>query len=202
MRKIYSFLRLASRLANPFGHPSQVRTQVLVLQTCVDLRRLASPFGHPSQVRTQVLVLQTCVDLRRLASQFGPGLSNQTRTIGRSLPAVQPISTRKAQSRKKPTNLCAPRAFLQQMCLPCLIQSCYFDYRINKPFTCSHCLICVSCSVHVISHVLRAQRLMGSFYLTHNSTRSENPTTWKNCDRKKNLSRLVRILLLLDNFNL
>ena len=33
---------LASRLTNPFGHPSQVRTQVLVLQTCVDLRvRLA-----------------------------------------------------------------------------------------------------------------------------------------------------------------
>ena len=40
------FFRLASRLANPFGHPSQVRTQVLVLQTCVDLRRLASPFGQ------------------------------------------------------------------------------------------------------------------------------------------------------------
>ena len=36
MREIYGFLRLASRLANPFGHPSQVRTQVLVLQTCVD----------------------------------------------------------------------------------------------------------------------------------------------------------------------
>ena len=32
MREIYDFLRLASRLANPFGHPSQV----LVLQTCVD----------------------------------------------------------------------------------------------------------------------------------------------------------------------
>ena len=42
MREIYDFLRLASRLANPFGHPSQVRTQVLILQTCVDLRvRLA-----------------------------------------------------------------------------------------------------------------------------------------------------------------
>ena len=40
--KFTFFLRLASRLANPFGHPSQVRTQVLVLQTCVDLRRLAS----------------------------------------------------------------------------------------------------------------------------------------------------------------
>ena len=38
MRKIYGFVRLV----NPFGHPSQVRTQVLVLQTCVDLRvRLA-----------------------------------------------------------------------------------------------------------------------------------------------------------------
>ena len=46
MREIYGFLRLASRLANPFGHPSQVRTHVLVLQTCVDLRRLASPFGQ------------------------------------------------------------------------------------------------------------------------------------------------------------
>ena len=32
------------------------------------------PFGHPSQVRTQVLLLQTCVDLRRLASPFGQGL--------------------------------------------------------------------------------------------------------------------------------
>ena len=31
MREIYGFLRLASRLLNPFGHPSQVRTQVLVL---------------------------------------------------------------------------------------------------------------------------------------------------------------------------
>ena len=40
MCEIYSFLQLA----NPFGHPSQVRTQVLVLQTCVDLHRLASPF--------------------------------------------------------------------------------------------------------------------------------------------------------------
>ena len=29
----------------------------------MNLRELANPFGHPSQVRTQVLVLQTCVDL-------------------------------------------------------------------------------------------------------------------------------------------
>ena len=46
MREIYGFLRLASQLANPFGHTSQVHTQGLVLQTCVYLRRLASPFGQ------------------------------------------------------------------------------------------------------------------------------------------------------------
>ena len=46
MRKIDGFLRLASRLANPFGHPLQVRAQVLVLQTCIDLRvRLARALG-------------------------------------------------------------------------------------------------------------------------------------------------------------
>ena len=40
-----------------------------------------------------------------------------------------------------------------KMCLSCLIiiQSCYFDYRINKPFICSRCVICVSCSVHLNS---------------------------------------------------
>ena len=38
MHEIYSFLWLASRIVNPFRHPSQVHTQVLVLQTCVDLR--------------------------------------------------------------------------------------------------------------------------------------------------------------------
>ena len=46
MREIYDLRELASRLANPFGHPLLVRTQVLVLQTCVDFRRLASSFGQ------------------------------------------------------------------------------------------------------------------------------------------------------------
>ena len=52
MREIYDFLRLASGLANTFGHPSQVRTQVLVLKTCVDLSRLASPFGQGFRPRS------------------------------------------------------------------------------------------------------------------------------------------------------
>ena len=44
---------LASRVANPFGHPSQVRTQVLVLHACVDLRvRLAR--ASNSKRRTHV----------------------------------------------------------------------------------------------------------------------------------------------------
>ena len=39
MRGIYGFLQLVSRLVNLFGHPSQVRMQVLVnLQTCIDLQ--------------------------------------------------------------------------------------------------------------------------------------------------------------------
>ena len=59
MRGIYGFLRLANRLANPFGHPSQVHTQVLVFQICVDLRRLASPFGQG------VVVLLFCRRCRR-----------------------------------------------------------------------------------------------------------------------------------------
>ena len=71
--------------------------------------------------------------------------------------SVQIISTRKVQPRKKSTHLCAPREFLKQM-WPCLIiiKSCYFDYRINKPFTCSRCVICVSCSGHaILTHYVR-----------------------------------------------
>ena len=36
--KFASFCEHASQLANLFGHPSQVRMQVLVLQTCINLR--------------------------------------------------------------------------------------------------------------------------------------------------------------------
>ena len=60
MREIYGFLRPASRLANLFGHPLQVRTQVLVQKAketslfweCVLVRSFAltagiDPFVHP-----------------------------------------------------------------------------------------------------------------------------------------------------------
>ena len=49
------------------------------------------------------------------------------------------IRDRKWQSskNKKITHiLCARHEFLKK-CLACLIQSCYFDHRIKKPFTCS-----------------------------------------------------------------
>ena len=51
MREIYGFsVRLASRLTNPFAHPSQVRTQVLVLRICVDLRvSLASGLKYSTE---------------------------------------------------------------------------------------------------------------------------------------------------------
>ena len=52
--------------------PNASRHKLIASQLCMreidDFLRLANPFGHPSQVRTQVLLLQTCVDLRvRLA---------------------------------------------------------------------------------------------------------------------------------------
>ena len=64
---------------------------------------------------------------------------------------IQPISIRKAQTWKIKAHIPLRTSW---MCRPSgliLIQSCYFDSRINKPFTCSRCVICVSCSVHVIS---------------------------------------------------
>ena len=66
----------------------------------------------------------------------------------------------------------------QEMYLPCLIiiQSCYFDYRIYKPFTCSRCVICVLCSIHLISAYAKDHGLF--ILITHKSLRSENPITW------------------------
>ena len=91
--------------------------------------------------------------------------------------SAQPIRTRKAQSRNK-----IPHTFahlvnsLEQMSRPCLIisKSCYFEYRINKPFHVFSLLYLrfVFCSRDL--DVLRAQRIMGFFILiTHKSMRSE-----------------------------
>ena len=58
-----------------------------------------------------------------------------------------------------------------------IMPSCYFDYRINKPFPYSRCVICISCSVHVIStYYVRKGSWAFSTLTTHKSTRSENPT--------------------------
>ena len=78
----------------------------------------------------------------------------------RSFPA-QPISTRKVQSRKK-----SPQTFAH---LVNCHKSCYFDYRINKHFICSHRMICV-CSFDL--DVLCAQRIISFFFfisITHKS---------------------------------
>ena len=97
----------------------------------------------------------------------------------RRLPA-QPISTRKAKWREiKPTNLCAPREFLKK-CLSCLIivQSCYFDYRINKHFRCSRCVIFRALFTWS-QRTTRAKDHRLFILITHKSTRSENPITWR-----------------------
>ena len=64
---------------------------------------------------------------------------------------------------KKSTYLCAPREFLKQICRPCLIiiQSCYFDLRINK-----HMFSLLDLRFALFSRdlgVLRAQRIIGFF---------------------------------------
>ena len=58
-----------------------------------------------------------------------------------------------------------------------IIKSCYFDYRINKPFTYSRCVICVSCSVHVIPTYYVRKGSWAFILITHKSTRSEDPIT-------------------------
>ena len=61
--------------------------------------------------------------------------------------SAQPISARKAQSRKIKDHIPLRTSWISpRMCLSCLIiiQSCYFDYRICKPYACSRCVICVS----------------------------------------------------------
>ena len=61
----------------------------------------------------------------------------------------QPATEKHNQEKKahKHTSWISPK-----MCLLCLIilQSSYFDNRINKLFTYSRCMICVSCSVPLI----------------------------------------------------
>ena len=67
---------------------------------------------------------------------------------------------------KKPTNLCALREFLKRMCLSCL--------RIT--------ILCVALHFMLCSrelHVLRAQRIIGFYLITHKPTRTENPIAWK-----------------------
>ena len=85
-----------------------------------------------------------------VASRCRYCLTRTTHVIGACLPSQS--ASRKHNQEKKPTNLCAPHEFVQK-CLPCLIiiQSCYFNYIINKPFKYSRCTISVSCSVHLIS---------------------------------------------------
>ena len=69
--------------------------------------------------------------------------------------SAQPISSQKAQPRKK-----SPQAFAHLMHFSknvCIIRHCYFDSRINKPSTCSFWVICISLDV------LPAQRSIAFF---------------------------------------
>ena len=66
MHEMYGFLRAASWLVDPFGHSLQVCTQVLVLQTCIDLHRLVSLFGQVLRAPWRNIlfsqILWTCIE--------------------------------------------------------------------------------------------------------------------------------------------
>ena len=91
---------------------------------------------------------------------------------------AQPISTRKTQSRKKPTYLCESRT--QTMCWPTFDNHTILLFWLNKQTfrTLSLRNLCfVFCSRDL--DVIRAQRIIGIFTLiTHKSTRLEKPITW------------------------
>ena len=52
---------ICMKITNPFGHPSQVRTQVPVLQTCVDLYRLVATALYHILAFLKMLHLCVCV---------------------------------------------------------------------------------------------------------------------------------------------
>ena len=102
------------------------------LELCADCQRVTKPVGETASTFTYCAMLLLFV-------VFFLSLPRD-----RSLPA-QPISIRKTQSRKrKPTNLCAPREYLKQICRPRLKSE-------NLIILCS----------------LRAQRITGFFYLNY-----------------------------------
>ena len=111
-------------------------------------------------------------------------IAKQIHVIGICL--LSQSADEKHNHEKKPTHLCAPRKFPPKMCLPCFIimQSCYCDYRINKTFLCSRCLICVLHSGHFISTYYARKGFLAFFIvITHKSTGSENLITWCVCAR-------------------
>ena len=73
--------------------------------------------------------------------------SYRTSLVSMSLP-VQPISTWKAEKKAH-----IPSDFLKHFsAMFDNHTSGYFGYRINKRFTVSRCVICISCSVHFIKY--------------------------------------------------
>ena len=75
-------------------------------------------------------------------------------------------------------------------------QSCFY-YRINKPFACSRCVICVSRSAHLNStYYARKGSWAFLILITHKSMRSENPITWYSIQREN----LVQVFTFHDAF--
>ena len=109
----------------------------------------------------------------------------QIRAIRRLVGTAEPISIRKARPRKKKKPNKPPK-----LCLPCLIIiSLVVLTRINKPFICSRCVICVSWSrvfrdLFTWFRRTTCAKNHGPLFIligTHKSTRLEDLITWFVC---------------------
>ena len=100
----------------------------------------------------------------------------------------QSASRKNNQGRKAHIPWCTFSISKKSDCHPCfmIIKSILLHFvssRINKPFTCSCCLISISCSAHTMStyYTVCAKDHRFFIIITRKSTRSEDPTTWWFC---------------------
>ena len=97
-----------------------------------------------------------------------------------------------AIKKKSPQTFAHLENFTQKMCPPCLIiiRSCCFDYKMNKPFDWSLCVICVSCSVHLIS-TYYVRKGSWAFYLNYPQINGVGKSDYMHLCAQQNLTEVT-----------
>ena len=98
---------------------------------------------------TVFVPIQMSIIIKLLIVNFTCFRNSRSHVIRVFLPSQSASEKHNQEKPHKPLRASWTSRKIRLSCL-IIIKSCYFGNRINKPFTCSHCVICVSCSVHVI----------------------------------------------------